>query len=60
MLNQNDPARKGEAVECFLAGCSDGYIASGIRTEVLTARYHLQPRRAALLAGLAWEVERGR
>lgn len=25
MLNRNDPARRGEAVECLRAGDSDGY-----------------------------------
>ena len=55
MLTRNDPrASSTRAVDCYLAGCNDGHTTEALRTEVLTRRFALQPRRAAILAGLAW------
>lgn len=54
MLKQNDPARMGEAVDCFLAGSNDGSTAAALGTEVLGRRFCISSRRAALLAELIW------
>lgn len=54
MLNRNDPAREGRAVDCFLGGRNDGYNIGALRAEVLIARLHLQPCYANLLAGLVF------
>ena len=58
MLKTNDPAHKGEAVVCLLAGDNDGLSSSIIRLQRLS-RFGLFGRRAALIAALAWEVRHG-
>ena len=58
MPNQNDPAHKGEAVDCIRGGCNDGYITGALRAEVLMSRYHLNPSRALVVAALAWGGDR--
>ncbi|MES3054600.1 hypothetical protein O6V14_03045 [Sphingomonas faeni] len=52
--NQNDPARKGEAVECLLAGDIDGYSSRPLQLQTLQSRFALPIYRAAIVAELAW------
>lgn len=59
MPNRNDPARRGEAVECLLPGDVHGYSIGALRPEVLTVRFHLCLRRASLIASFAWEGAHG-
>ena len=59
MQNRNDPARRGEAVECLLAGDIYGHTTSSLRAKVLASRFSLPPCRASLIAGLAWGFQHG-
>lgn len=53
----NDPrALSARAVDCQLGGDIHGHTTEALRTEVLTSRFHLQPRRAAIVAGIAWSL----
>jgi hypothetical protein len=53
---RNGPrAMSAKAVDCQLAGDSYGHTTRSLRTEVLSARFHLQPARARLYAELAWD-----
>lgn len=57
MLNQNDPARRGEAVECLLAGDSDGYNTAAFRVQLPHTRTQPGPIILRHLGepSLAWE-----
>jgi hypothetical protein len=61
MLNANDPARQGEAVDCLLAGDNHGHsiVAATVQfdrvatfSQLLIGRLGLQPQRARLVAQL--------
>lgn len=56
MGKRNDPARKGEAVECLLAGDIHGHTATRLRAQFLNTRFGLSVPRALLLSALAWEA----
>jgi hypothetical protein len=59
MRQQNDPAHRGEAVECLRAGDMDGSSKNTVRTQFLRGRHGVPNRLAGLLAPLVWEEPRG-
>lgn len=54
MTNQNDPARKGEAVVCLLGGDTDGFSIRTARVQLLHSRYGIPSQRCGLIANLVW------